>query len=772
MMRSSVPVFLLRLVVLAAPSVPLAAHEAGEAHRPFRADLPAGAAYALDARKLHPTQFSHGWREVVHKQAMMDAMSVAKLKAYLVNKDVPVVIGPGGVPYMTDGHHTLRSLIESKHADKTAYGHILANWADLPPEQFWQRMRANNFTCLKDAQGREQSPSALPTSLTAMQRDPYRGLAWGVMEAGGFRERKGVFFQEFRWADFFRDKVSWDDADDAAFAAAVAEAAVLARQPAAAGLPGYVPPGRPVTPAERHRATPVPDRIVLTWTGDPATTQAVTWRTSADVAGGLAEIAPAADGPQEAARTVTATTQALTTDLGPAHYHTVAFTGLAPDTLHAYRVGDGVNWSEWFHFRTAKAGPAPFTFLYFGDAQNDIRTHWSRVVREAFREAPRAAFTLHAGDLIDKEDLDAEWGEWFGAPAWVHATLPVVPTPGNHEYYDRGAGPEEERLWTTKAGATLAVTVGIEKEEGADGEAAAQRVTARAAAGRTASAVLDGDERFVSVDAGFTALTGYTITDLKGRHVEHAPLFDRQAEPGVPTLSAQWRPQFALPEHGPAGLEESVYYLDYQGVRIVSLNSNERHEEQAAWLRGVLGRNPQRWTVVTFHHPVFSPRKDRDNTGLRAAWKPVFDEFRVDLVLTGHDHTYARTGNLAGRVRVGTRNVPEGYSQAYDPAVGTVYVVSVSGPKMRPIGGATWALRAAEDTQLFQVITVDGDELRYEARTAADRPYDAFTLRKRSGAPNQLIEAPSAPPERRRPSRPAPANMSPNPAKPDPKYGG
>jgi 3-phytase len=209
------------------------------AHVPFRPDLPAGAAYALDARKLHPTQFSHGWREVVHKTAKLNALAPAEVQAYLIDKDVPVVIGPGGVPYMTDGHHTLRSLLESSQPDKTAYGHILANWADLKPEEFWQRMQAENYTYLRDAAGVLRPPQALPESLLVMQRDPYRGLAWGVMKANGFRERKGVYFQEFRWADHFRDKLKWDDADDDAFDDAVKAACRLAQSPAAAQLPGY-----------------------------------------------------------------------------------------------------------------------------------------------------------------------------------------------------------------------------------------------------------------------------------------------------------------------------------------------------------------------------------------------------------------------------------------------------------------------------------------------------------------------------------------------------
>lgn len=491
-----------------------------------------------------------------------------------------------------------------------------------------------------------------------------------------------------------------------------------------------------------HAPRPLPDRIVLTWSGDPATTQAVTWRTSAAVWHAVAELAPAGDGPQGAESTARGTTTALTTDLGTAHYHSVEFTGLQPGTLYAYRVGDGANWSEWFHFRTAKAEPAPFTFVYFGDAQNDIKTHWSRVFREAFRDAPRAAFTLHAGDLIDREELDAEWGEWHGAPGWVNATVPVVAAAGNHEYYREGKGPDGERLWTTKDGATIRVDIAVERVRDAAGATVGFRGDARTPDGQhRGTFTLDGEGRVTATDEGIARMTGYRLPDFAGAGFDNTPLRDRLAGPGVPAVSRHWRPQFAFPEQGaPARLEETCYYIDYQGARIVVLDSNQQHEAQAGWLRGVLARNPARWTIVTFHHPVFSVARNRDNAELRALWKPLFDEFKVDLVLTGHDHTYARTGDLSAR------NLPTGV-QNYDPAAGTVYVVSVSGPKMYEITNENF-VRTAEDTQLYQIIRVENDGLHYEARTATGRLYDAFTLQKRAGAPNELIE--SLPPQRRR----------------------
>ena len=86
-----------------------------------------------------------------------------------------------------------------------------------------------------------------------------------------------------------------------------------------------------------------------------------------------------------------------------------------------------------------------------------------------------------------------------------------------------------------------------------------------------------------------------------------------------------------------------------------------------------------------------------------------------------------------------------------DSGTGTVYVVSVSGPKMYPLKPSELMRRVAEDTQLYQVITVDSDTLRFEARTAMGTLYDAFQLKKRPGQINELIEFDPELETRRRP---------------------
>mgnify|MGYP006269513237 FL=1 len=49
-------------------------------------------------------------------------------------------------------------------------------------------------------------------------------------------------------------------------------------------------------------------------------------------------------------------------------------------------------------------------------------------------------------------------------------------------------------------------------------------------------------------------------------------------------------------------------------------------------------------------------------------------------------------------------------------------------------------VKSAEQTQLYQVVSIDGDELTYSAYTATGKLFDRFLLRRRSGAPNELIE--------------------------------
>ena len=228
---------------------------------------------------------------------------------------------------------------------------------------------------------------------------------------------------------------------------------------------------------------------------------------------------------------------------------------------------------------------------------------------------------------------------------------------------------------------------------------------------------------------------------VPGNH-EYNPQVQKDIDQGIKRLSIQWNNQFTLPMNGVEGIKETNYYLDYQGVRFIALNSNLMIEEQAKWLESVLKENPNKWTIATYHHPIFSASRGRDNVELRNLWKPLFDKYNVDLALQGHDHTYTR-----GRVQPYETNVLDG--ENIKDETGTVYVVSVSGGKMYRVKsnwdeyeGDSRALRdkVGNNKQLFQIISIDGNKLSYQSYTATGELFDAFDLIKNKNGRNSFVE--------------------------------
>jgi len=405
-----------------------------------------------------------------------------------------------------------------------------------------------------------------------------------------------------------------------------------------------------------YLSTKVPDRIMLSWSGDPATSQSVTWRTDGSVLNSYGQIARLTAMPPEAGdiKDISGSYKSLVWVSDLSHYHTVRFEGLEPGTWYLYRVGDGEHWSEWNRFRTASQVPYNFSFIYMGDAQNDIREYWSHVIRGATMNAAGARFILFAGDLVLSSGGDYSWGEWFEGAGWIFRTIPTIPASGNSDHIRLGDPEIDTRL-----------------------------------------------------------------------------------------LYPQYLLNFDTPGNGPIGFDDLIYYVDYQGVRFISLYSNFEsiepgklvlidHERvvtediihiQTEWLESVLRNNPNKYTVAVFHHPVHSARKDRENDRLREAWKPLFERYSVDLVLQGHDHLYAR-GQIGER--------------------GPVYMISHAGPKMGNLDetgvALHWTSKTGENMQMWQEIEVLEDHLLVTAFKEDGVVYDKFKIVKDTSGNISLIE--------------------------------
>jgi hypothetical protein len=85
------------------------------------------------------------------------------------------------------------------------------------------------------------------------------------------------------------------------------------------------------------------------------------------------------------------------------------------------------------------------------------------------------------------------------------------------------------------------------------------------------------------------------------------------------------------------------YYRRAVGsVELYLLDSNAVDDGQTAWLRRTLARSRARWRIAVMHHPAFTCGRYDSHPAVRDRWVPLFERYRVDLVLAGHDHNYQR----------------------------------------------------------------------------------------------------------------------------------
>jgi len=117
---------------------------------------------------------------------------------------------------------------------------------------------------------------------------------------------------------------------------------------------------------------------------------------------------------------------------------------------------------------------------------------------------------------------------------------------------------------------------------------------------------------------------------------------------GLDEFEAQYKRLFG--GHGYDASTVDYTYIDVAGVRMLLLNSEIElaapDSPQHRWMRARLAEvqdDPAlRFAVVAFHRPFFTFSKSRPNFGARDRLHPVFQQYGVPLVFTGHNHCYER----------------------------------------------------------------------------------------------------------------------------------
>jgi hypothetical protein len=235
----------------------------------------------------------------------------------------------------------------------------------------------------------------------------------------------------------------------------------------------------------------------------------------------------------------------------------------------------------------------------------------------------------------------------------------------------------------------------------------------------------------------FEADTGsFAVQDLLAR----TPLM--VANGNHDNLAVNYVAQFAFPQEvtgSEVAQGEEWYAFDYANARFLSLNDSPEAsatgDDQRDWMAdqfGSVDRSATPWLFAFHHRSTYSCGGSHgSDIQIRAAWQPIFDEHKVDVVFSGHDHLYERSKPMRGL------NGEDGIVAQADPGnipvneSGTLYVVS--GGAGAPLYGADDTCEhthLAESTRNYTIVEIEGRTMRYTAYRLDGSILDEFEYSK------------------------------------------
>ena len=121
------------------------------------------------------------------------------------------------------------------------------------------------------------------------------------------------------------------------------------------------------------------------------------------------------------------------------------------------------------------------------------------------------------------------------------------------------------------------------------------------------------------------------------------------------TYSRQWTIREPIAYLNFERFERCYYSFDYGDAHFVVLNTEPIDgliEEQQSWLVHDVQSADRKWKIILMHRDVLQyringrPERLEGFSSAGAAFMPLFDELGIDLVLTGHLHTYRNRGRI------------------------------------------------------------------------------------------------------------------------------
>jgi hypothetical protein len=240
-----------------------------------------------------------------------------------------------------------------------------------------------------------------------------------------------------------------------------------------------------------------------------------------------------------------------------------------------------------------------------------------------------------------------------------------------------------------------------------------------------------------------------------------------------PPASLPYYSIFTLPTGGEAGGvasgTEDYYSFNYGNIHFVCLDSmtssRAANSPMMNWLAADLAANTKTWIVAFWHHPPYSKGSHDSDTEtelveMRQNALPVLEGYGVDLVLSGHSHSYERSFLIDGHYGVSTtftaamkvdggsgrEDTASPYTKPAVPHAGAVY--AVAGSSGQTSGGLLNhpAMFISLNQLGSMVLDVDGGRLDAKFLDNLGAVQDYFTMIKNTApnsAPTVGITSPS-----------------------------
>ncbi len=174
-----------------------------------------------------------------------------------------------------------------------------------------------------------------------------------------------------------------------------------------------------------------PDQVMLTWSGDPATSVDVQWRTNTSVESGVVEYHEmGSDIVERVPAEKYEMEDLLLRNDRFIHRFTAKLQNLKPGVSYGYRIGSQEGWPGNQVFTTA-SNDDHFSWLWFGDIHNS--PEWGKMARMAFEKHPDVDFVSVAGDMVGDGLHRNQWDEVFEYSAEIISQKPFMNVLGNHD---------------------------------------------------------------------------------------------------------------------------------------------------------------------------------------------------------------------------------------------------------------------------------------------------------------------------------------------------